>query len=99
MTFFLWCAIGALAGGLAGVLMGTRGLIPRLEEVAVGVFGAFLGGEFLATMVAGPAPEGGFRMAAFVTAVAGALALLALLKVMRKAVGPMRNGKSALRKR
>ena len=79
--------------------MGTRGLVPRLEEVAVGVFGAFLGGEFLVTMVAGPAPGGAFRMAALVSALAGALVMLTVLKMMRKAVGPLRHGKTAIRKR
>jgi uncharacterized membrane protein YeaQ/YmgE (transglycosylase-associated protein family) len=80
--------------------MGSRGTVARLEEIGVGVFGAFIGGEFVASLLLAPAAiAGAFRAPALGTGIAGALVMLLLLRSMRKAVGPLRNGRSALRKR
>jgi uncharacterized membrane protein YeaQ/YmgE (transglycosylase-associated protein family) len=100
ITFYLWCVVGAIAGALFGLVAGSRGTVARLEEVGVGVFGAFIGGEFVASMLLpAAATPGDFRAPALGTAIGGALFMLLLLKTMRKAVGPLRNGKSVLRKR
>lgn len=76
---------------------GGRTLI--IENVLVGVFGAFIGGEFLVAMLtAGPVPEG-FRIGSLAVALGTAVVLLFLLKLMRKAVGPLRASKSRTRDR
>jgi hypothetical protein len=67
-----------------------------VEAVLVGVFGAFIGGEFLADMLGGAvtAANPGFGFGArIMLAAASAAALVGLLAAMRKAVGPMRGGK------
>lgn len=74
--------------------MGTQGTVSRIEEVLVGVFGAFIGGEFVADMLSGGKSTGQFSMTALATAIGGAVVLLMLLRVMRKAVGPLRSSRS-----
>ena len=95
MTSFLWCAIGAAIGWIVGTISGKSTYATRVEDMLIGVFGAFIGGEFLAAMVRGSAaPEPGFSAMALALAVGGAVGMLGLLAVMRRAVGPMRAGKS-----
>ena len=71
------------------------------------MFGAFIGGEFVASLFAVPLPPvvvapGGlpapvlatpFTVLALALAAGGAFIMLVLLAVMRKAVGPMRGHK------
>jgi uncharacterized membrane protein YeaQ/YmgE (transglycosylase-associated protein family) len=90
MNPFIWCAVGAITGWIASTVMPVPGLASRIETVLVGVFGAFIGGEFVSTLVGTPAPATVFRPAALGLAFGGALALLALLAVFRQAVGPLR---------
>lgn len=81
----------------------------RIESVLVGVFGAVIGGEILASMLSGaPAVVAvkssipgvkaevaatPFSVLAMVLAIAGAVAAVLVLGLMRKAVGPLRIGK------
>jgi uncharacterized membrane protein YeaQ/YmgE (transglycosylase-associated protein family) len=91
----IWCAIGAVIGWIVGTVAGKNTYASRIEDVLVGVFGAFIGGEFLADMVRDAAVvDPGFTITALALAVAGALGMLGLLAVMRRAVGPMRAGES-----
>jgi len=99
ITVYLWCAIGAVVGWLGGVVMATTGKVQRLEEVAVGMFGAVIGAEVLPNVFASAVPASGISPVGIVAALVGAVLLLALLKVMRKAVGPLRSGKSAAARR
>jgi uncharacterized membrane protein YeaQ/YmgE (transglycosylase-associated protein family) len=108
ITFILWCAVGAGIGWLAGLISNRGTAMTRVEEVLVGIFGAFAGGEFLYSLMTAPAVAAAppvlgakvveapfvFSIMAFAMGVAGAIAMLLLLTVMRKAVGPMRAGKS-----
>lgn len=98
-SFFIWCAIGALAGWLFGMMMQSRGRIQRVEEVLVGVFGSFIGAESTAAMLAQAEPATGVPPAGIAGAVIGATVLLALLRIMRGAVGPLRNSKSPAARR
>lgn len=93
ITAYLWCAIGAAIGWMASYL-GTAGTrLTRIEEVLVGVFGAFIGGEFVASLVF-PKASGGFHVGALLMGIAGAVAMIALLHFMRRAVGPLKRGRS-----
>ncbi|QJW85820.1 GlsB/YeaQ/YmgE family stress response membrane protein [Ramlibacter terrae] len=71
--------------------MGSASRAVRVEEVCVGIFGAFIGGEFLPSVL-GNAP--GFNGMSLAMGVAGAAVMLVLLKLMRRKVGPMRNSRS-----
>jgi uncharacterized membrane protein YeaQ/YmgE (transglycosylase-associated protein family) len=90
----IWCAVGALIGAAAALAM-PQGRIAMLESVLVGVFGAFIGGDFLVAMLSdGVVSEKVFRMSSLGMAVGGAVVLLAALRLMRGAVGPMRATRS-----
>lgn len=71
------------------------------------MFGAFAGGEFLLAQISPPpavvkgaavAASGGFSIAAVGMGIAGAIVMLVLLRMMRGAVGPLRNSKPRQRK-
>ena len=80
--------------------MGSKGKVQRLEEVLVGVFGAFIGGEFVVDLFRSGAPATtGFSVAALGMGILGAVVMLTLLKMMRGAVGPLRSGKSRTARR
>lgn len=97
-----------MVGWLAGAAAKNATPANRVEDVLVGVFGAFAGGEFLlAQFSAAPPPvvkgaevaaSGGFSVAAVGMGIAGAIVMLMLLRMMRGAVGPMRNSKPRARK-
>lgn len=79
--------------------MGSTGKVQRLEELLVGVFGAFIGGEFVVDLFRSSAPAPGFSVAALGMGILGAVVMLTLLKMMRGAVGPLRPGKSPTARR
>jgi len=72
-----------------------------IENVAVGVFGAFIGGDFVASMISGSklVNDKDFRISSLAMAIAGAVIFLVVLRLMRGAVGPMRAGKSKAQRR
>lgn len=101
---FIWCAVGATIGWLASQLAASSGgAVGRIESILVGVFGAFVGGEFVADLLTQavpavaalpgaavvPIPAVPFSMLALALAATGSVVMLILLAVMRKAVGPM----------
>lgn len=98
INFYIWCAVGAGAGWLAGVLMGSRDKLVRVEEILVGIFGAFIGGEVIPANLPDPRP-GGFTVLALSLAVGAAAVMLLLLRLLRRAVGPMRSGKKPAARR
>jgi uncharacterized membrane protein YeaQ/YmgE (transglycosylase-associated protein family) len=98
IQFYLICAVGAGIGWLAGILMGSVGKIVLIEEMLVGVFGAFIGGDFLLSQLVGPTGTGSLIQSLGLAA-AGAAVMLVLLRVMRRVVGPMKNSKSRVKQR
>ncbi len=87
---YIWALVGGALGGLAGALKADKGKVYRIESVLVGVFGAFVGGDFLVAMLFGPAAGLGVGLG---MAVLGAVVMLTLLSAMRRAVGPLRPAK------
>jgi uncharacterized membrane protein YeaQ/YmgE (transglycosylase-associated protein family) len=97
---FIVCGVGAAVGFVAGPLMGARGKIIRIEEMLVAIFGAFIGGDFLLTLLEGEAAKpSNFSLQALGLGIAGACVLLLLLHLMRSAVGPLQSSKSKARQR
>ena len=70
------------------------GKVQLLEGVAVGAFGAVIGAEALAAFFQANQPAPGVTFTGVLAAVGGAVVMLALLGLMRGAVGPMRTRKS-----
>jgi uncharacterized membrane protein YeaQ/YmgE (transglycosylase-associated protein family) len=73
---------------------GSKGQANLVENVLVGVFGAFVAGDLFTAMVTGAKSDGAFQMVALLPAAAGAGIAMALVSAMRKAVGPMKNSKA-----
>lgn len=90
MNPYIWCVVGALLGGLAGLLAKTSDRTIVIENVLVGVFGAYIGGDFVAVMVNGRLLNHDFSAASLGYAATGAVVSLLLLRLMRRAVGPLR---------
>jgi uncharacterized membrane protein YeaQ/YmgE (transglycosylase-associated protein family) len=98
MSPIVWCVIGAVVGWLATVVARNTNVTLRIESVLVGVFGAFVGGEFLASMLLPAVVKGaGIAMPAVGLSVGCALVAVFLLAWMRKSVGPLKVGKKRSR--
>jgi uncharacterized membrane protein YeaQ/YmgE (transglycosylase-associated protein family) len=80
MNLIIFLCIGALAGWLAGVIMkgGGFGII---GNIVVGILGSFLGGWLLPMVGLGVGGEFG----GFITAVIGAVILLFIVGLLKKA--------------
>ncbi len=80
MNLLIFLIIGALAGWLAGVVMKGRGF-GILVNMIVGVLGAFFGGWLLPRLGVTFAGEFGV----FITAFIGAVLLLAIIGLIKRA--------------
>ena len=80
MNLLIFLLIGALAGWLAGVVMKGRGF-GVLVNIVVGVIGAFFGGWLLPRLGVGLGGDIGLFLTAFI----GAVILLAIIGLIRRA--------------
>ena len=94
MNPFVWAAFGAALAWFATIGIADKTFISKAETFGAAIFGANIGGQLQVTLfhAVAPAPDG-FQSATLVGALAGAVAMLFVLAVFRKAVGPMRSGK------
>ncbi len=83
MGIILWIIFGALVGWVASLIMHTDSQQGTLLNIAVGVVGAMLGGWIMSTM--GESPVTGFNLYSFVVALFGAVVLIGVLKLVRRA--------------
>lgn len=97
---YIWCAVGAGLGWLSGRLGARGNHIVLLENLAVGIFGAFIGGDFVAAVLrADGVNDAVFSPRSLGLAVIGAVVMLLLLRLMRTLVGPLHHRKSVVRRR
>lgn len=80
MNLLIFLVIGALAGWLAGVVMKGRGF-GILVNMVVGVLGAFFGGWLLPRL----GVSFGGDIGLFITAFIGAVVLLAIIGLIKRA--------------
>jgi uncharacterized membrane protein YeaQ/YmgE (transglycosylase-associated protein family) len=87
--------VGGLTGWLIGVKTKGEGNASLVENVLVGVFGAFMGGDFLVSqMNGGVVDDKVFHFSSLILAIGGAVTMLLALRLLRYVVGPVRRSKS-----
>jgi len=79
-----WIIFGALAGWVASMITGTNREQGWLENIIVGIIGAFVGG-FLFGLLTGQSTYFAWNIGSFVVAVIGAIVLLFILRLIRRA--------------
>lgn len=84
ISLLAWLVIGGVAGWLASLVMKTDSQQGTMIDIFVGIVGAFIGGFVLNTL--GLASDAGeFSILSLVTAFVGAVILLAIIKLLRRA--------------
>ncbi|MEJ0024248.1 MAG: GlsB/YeaQ/YmgE family stress response membrane protein [Alphaproteobacteria bacterium] len=81
-TIVIWLAVGAIAGWLAGLVVkgGGFGLV---GDIVVGILGAFVGGWLFGVLGVGlPGPP---IVATIISATIGAIVLLLIVRVLKRA--------------
>lgn len=87
ISIIAWLIVGAVAGWLASMVMKTNAAQGTIQDIIVGIIGAFIGGfvfdllGFEATADA----AGSFSIIGVFVAFIGAVILLAILKFVRRA--------------
>lgn len=74
----IWLIIGGIIGWLASLIMKTDGQQGIIMNVVVGIVGSFLGGWLIAPLL------GGAGIMGYVSALIGAVVLLAIVNLFRR---------------
>lgn len=82
MNILLWIILGALAGWIASVIMGTRGQ-GVMVDIVLGIVGAILGGWLFQQF--GAQGVTGFNLPSLLVAVVGAIIIIAIARLFRRA--------------
>lgn len=83
MGFIIWIIVGALAGWVASMIMKTDKSMGAFANIVVGIIGALLGG-FVVGLFGIDVASGELSIPSILTAILGAVILLAILKAVRK---------------
>lgn len=80
MDIILWIILGAVAGGIAGMIMKSpHGIV---EDIILGIIGAFVGGFIMNSF--GQSGVTGFNFYSLIVAVIGAVVLIVLGRLLHK---------------
>jgi uncharacterized membrane protein YeaQ/YmgE (transglycosylase-associated protein family) len=80
----VWVIVGAIAGWLASLVMGTNRSQGLLADILVGILGGVIGGFVLNALGVGGAVTG-INLGSIVVAFIGAIILIALLRLFSRA--------------
>jgi uncharacterized membrane protein YeaQ/YmgE (transglycosylase-associated protein family) len=86
MNIIIWLAIGGLVGWVASKLMGSSQGV--FMDVIIGIAGSFIGAWLLGPMVGGSIDSGDFSAASLGVSLLGAVVLLAVASLWRRASAP-----------
>ncbi len=82
MGIILWIIFGAIAGWIASLIMKTDGQQGPLLNIIVGIIGAVIGGWVM--NILGQGGVSGFNLYSLIVAIIGAVALIAIVKAVRR---------------
>lgn len=82
-NLLIWILLGALAGWIASMIMGRNAQMGALANIVVGIVGALIGG-FLMNALGAPGVSG-FNVYSVLVAIGGAVVLLFLVGLTRRA--------------
>ena len=74
----IWLVIGGIIGWLASLIMKTDGQQGIVLNIIVGIVGSFIGGWLIAPVI------GGIGIMGYVSALIGAIILLAIVNLFRR---------------
>jgi len=80
LGLILWIILGALAGWIASMIMGTDGSMGPIANIVVGIIGAVVGG-FVMSLI-GYGGVDGFNVYSIVVAILGAIIVIWLVKAI-----------------
>ncbi len=83
-SILIWLLLGAVAGWLAGQIWKGAGF-GLAGNIVIGIIGAFLGGWIGRELGIAGTTTGGFSLASILTAAGGALVLLFIISLIRRA--------------
>lgn len=83
MGILSWLIVGGLAGWIASMIMGKNAQMGLVANIIVGIIGGLLGGWVLGLFGIG-AGMTGINIGSIVTAIIGAVILLAIVNAIRK---------------
>lgn len=82
ISLLVWVIVGALAGWIASMIMKTDAEMGALANIIVGIVGALLGG-WLVGLFGIEVADGELSIPSILTAILGAVVLLAIIKAVR----------------
>ncbi len=83
MGIILWIIFGGIVGWIASLIMGTDSQQGLLLNVVIGIVGAVVGGWLMSSF--GETGISGFNVYSFVVALIGAVIMITLVKVLKRA--------------
>lgn len=84
MNFIIWLIVGGLIGWVASLIMDTNAEQGMILNVVVGIVGALLGGWLIAPLLGSDTiNQGDFSLLSLGVSLLGAVALLAILRMIR----------------
>lgn len=85
ISFIVWIIMGAVIGWLASMIMKTNAEQGFLLDVVVGIVGSLLGGWLLSPLFGISSDLTTFSIPSLLVALLGAIILLAVVKLIRRA--------------
>ncbi len=83
LNIILWILMGALAGWIASLIMGRDAQMGALANIVVGIVGALIGGFIMNAL--GASGVSGFNLYSLLVAIGGAVVLLFIVGLFRRA--------------